>query len=321
MAERATFVVADDDAGLRLDQVLPKRIAGLSRRKARVAIDLGGVFVDRARVKVASRPVRAGQEIEVHLGGVLARASGDVGAAARAQDDAALPAYAIVFEDDDVIVADKPAGLITAPTPESDRGNLADLLARRPGAGPVHVVHRIDRPTSGLLVFAKTDAANRVLSAAFVAHAVEREYHAVVVGGITAPVAIDRPIGERHAVTHVAPVEALTCDGATEASGRSTGGPGRPPGAARATLVACRLETGRSHQIRIHLAGLGHPVAGDTQHGGAAGRAFTPRPPRLALHARVLGFAHPRTGAPLRFESAWPADLAPWLAALRGEGV
>lgn len=295
MAERERFVVAADDAGLRLDQVLAKRVAGLSRRKARVAIDVGGVFVDRARVKVASRPVKQGQEIEVHLGGVLARASGDVGAAARAQDDAALPAYAVVFEDDDVIVVDKPAGLITAPTPESDRGNLADLLARRPGSAPVFVVHRIDRPTSGLLVFAKTDAANRTLSAAFVAHAVEREYHAVAIGAVETAQTIDRMIDGRRAATHVAPVEALR----------------------GATLLACRLETGRSHQIRIHLAALGHPVAGDTQHGGDAVRTFMPRPARLALHARVLGFTHPRTGGALRFESPWPADLAPWLAALR----
>jgi 23S rRNA pseudouridine1911/1915/1917 synthase len=298
MAERVSFVVATDDVGLRLDQILAKRVAGLSRRKARVLLDLGGVFVDRSRVKVASRPVRAGQEIEVHLGGVLARASGEVGAAARAHDDAALPPYAVVFEDDDVIVVDKPAGLVTAPTPESDRGNLAYLLGQRPGAGTVHLVHRIDRPTSGLLVFAKTDDANRALSAAFVAHAVEREYHAVAVGAIASAATIDQPIGDRRAVTHVAPVEALR----------------------GATLVACRLETGRTHQIRIHLTAAGHPVAGDPQHGRHLARAFTPRPPRLALHARVLGFGHPRTGAPMRFESPWPSDLAPWLAALREGG-
>src|SRR5688572_26478575 len=137
MATTHRFVVGADDAGSRLDQVLARHVPGLSRRKARVLLDVGGVFVDRARVKVASRPVRPGQTIEVHLGGVIDRASGEVGAAARARDDAALPAYAIVHEDDDIIVVDKPAGLVTAPTPESDRGNLADLLARRPGAGPV----------------------------------------------------------------------------------------------------------------------------------------------------------------------------------------
>jgi 23S rRNA pseudouridine1911/1915/1917 synthase len=297
MATTHRFVVGADDAGLRLDQLLPRHVPGLSRRKARVLVDVGGVFVDRARVKIASRPVRAGQTVEVHLGGVLDRATGEVGAAARAKDAAELPPFAIVHEDDDVIVVDKPAGLVTAPTPESDRGNLADLLARRPGAGPVHVVHRLDRPTSGVLVFAKTEPANRALAAAFAAHAIEREYRAVVLGAVTQPSTIDRPIGDRRAVTHVAPVAPL----------------------AGATLLSCRLETGRQHQIRIHLAGAGHPVLGDHQHGGALVRAFAPRPPRLALHAMVLGFTHPRTGAPLRFERPLPPDLAAWLALLTGD--
>ena len=127
------FTVTDDDLGLRLDQLLAKHIPVLSRRKARLVIDLGGVFVDKARVKVASRATRTGQRIEVHLGGVLANASTEVSQAARAEDAAKLPDFVVVYEDDDVVVVDKPAGLITAPTPESDRGNLADQLARRVG--------------------------------------------------------------------------------------------------------------------------------------------------------------------------------------------
>jgi 23S rRNA pseudouridine1911/1915/1917 synthase len=293
------FVVGADDAGLRLDQLLAKHVPGLSRRKARVLVDVGGVFVDRARVKIASRALRPGQTVEVHLGGVLERATGEVGAGARARDAAQLPAYAIVYEDDDVVVVDKPAGLVTAPTPESDRGNLADLLARRPGAGPVHVVHRLDRPTSGVLVLAKTEAANRVLSEAFAAHAIEREYRAVVLGALAEAQTIDRPIEGRRAVTRVAPLQLF---------------------AVGATLLACRLETGRSHQIRIHLADLGHPVLGDHQHGGARVRDFAPRPPRLALHATILGFTHPRTGARLRFERPLPPDLATWLSLL-GDAV
>jgi 23S rRNA pseudouridine1911/1915/1917 synthase len=299
MATTHRFVVGADDAGLRLDQVLPRHVPGLSRRKARVLVDVGGVFVDRARVKIASRPVRAGQAIEVHLGGVIDRASGEVGAAARARDAAELPAYAIVYEDDDLVVVDKPAGLVTAPTPESDRGNLADLLARRPGGSPVHVVHRLDRPTSGVLVLAKTEAASRALAAAFAAHAIEREYRAVALGVIAEPLTIAREVGGKAAVTHVTPLERL----------------------AGATLLACRLETGRTHQIRIHLAAIGHPVLGDHQHGGPAVRSFTPRPPRLALHAMVLGFTHPRTGAALRFERPLPPDLATWLASLHGDAV
>lgn len=291
---RAIRVVAGEaDAGQRLDQVLARAVPDLSRRRARVVIDLGGVFVDKVRTKVASRPIRAGQVIEVHLGGVFAATSGALGAGARARADAALPTFELLYEDDDLYVVDKPAGLVTAPTPESDRGNLADLLAQRAGR-PVFVVHRLDRPTSGVLVVARTDLANRVLGAAFAAHALEREYRAVVAGAWSGPATIDRPIAGKRAVTHVEPVRAL----------------------AGATLLRVTLETGRSHQIRIHTAGCGHPVLGDTQHGGERSRTFMPRPPRLALHARVLGFPHPRTGAPMRFERELPPELAAWVETL-----
>lgn len=276
------FEVGADEAGLRLDQVVPRHVAGLSRRKARAVIDLGGVFVDRARVKVAGRLVRAGQVIEVHLGGAIER-------------DQPPPAPEIVFVDDHVIVADKPAGLVTAPTPESDRGDLLDQLSR--SHGEVYLVHRLDLPTSGLLVFARTREANKRLGDAFARHDVDREYRAVAVGEVTAQT-IDRPIQGKRAVTHLGVVEPL----------------------AGATLVWARLETGRSHQIRIHLAGLGHPVAGDHQHGGELARTFVPRAPRLALHAAILGFTHPATGERVRFERALPADLASWVARLRAPG-
>ncbi len=109
---------------------------GLSRRRARVLIDLGGVFIDRHRVKIAGRPVRAGEQVVAHLGGALARAENRVGTAARAADERKLPSFSIVHEDPDIIVVDKPAGLLTAPTPESDRSNLLALLQRRePRAG------------------------------------------------------------------------------------------------------------------------------------------------------------------------------------------
>jgi len=275
-----TFSVATDEAGLRLDQVVPKHVEGLSRRKARAVIDLGGVFVDRARVKVASRPVRAGQTIEVNVG-------------ALERVDAPPPAAPeIVFVDEHVIIASKPAGLVTAPTPESDRGDLLDQLGKQ--FGEIYLVHRLDLPTSGLLVFARTRDANKQLGDAFVRHDIDREYRAVAIGDLGAQT-IDREIEGRRAVTHVEPIEPL----------------------AGATLVAVRLETGRTHQIRIHLAGLGHPVAGDHQHGGEASRTFTPKAPRLVLHAAILGFKHPGTGERVRFESAMPADLAAWIARLR----
>lgn len=275
----AKFEVAADEAGLRLDQVVPKHVAGLSRRKARAVIDLGGVFVDRARVKVAGRPVRAGQLIEVNVGGAIERSEPPL-------------EPEIVFIDDHVIVADKPAGLVTAPTPESDRGDLLDQLARR--YGEVYLVHRLDLPTSGLLVFARTRDANKRLGDAFARHDVDREYRAVAVGRVV-PQTVDRPIQGKRAVTIIHVLETL----------------------AAATLVSVRLETGRTHQIRIHLAGLGTPVAGDRQHGGEVARVFTPRAPRLALHAAMLGFTHPATGERVRFERALPAELATWIARLR----
>jgi 23S rRNA pseudouridine1911/1915/1917 synthase len=280
MTARIRFEVGPDDAGLRLDQIIPRHVPGLSRRKARAVIDVGGVFVDRSRVKVAGRLLRAGQIVEVNVGGAVDRA------------DQAAPAPRIVHADDHVIVVDKPAGLVTAPTPESDRGDLLDVLSRK--FGEVYLVHRLDMPTSGLLVFARTRDANKRLGDAFKAHDVDREYVAVAVGEVVAQT-IDRPIDRRAAVTHVRPLEPLS----------------------GATLVAARLETGRTHQIRVHLAGIGHPVAGDRTHGGDAERTFIPRAPRLALHARVLGFSHPATGERVRFESDLPDDLERWIDRLR----
>jgi len=273
------FTVVADDEGLRLDQVIPKHVPGLSRRKARAVIDLGGVFVDRTRIKVASRFVKAGQVIEVNVGGALTAS-------------APPPVPTVVFADDHVIIADKPAGLVTAPTPESDRGDLLDQLAKQ--FGEVYLVHRIDLPTSGLLVFARTRDANKRLGDAFKVHDIDREYRAVAIGTVAAHT-IDRPVDGKRAVTHIGVIEAL----------------------AGATLVSARLETGRTHQIRLHLAGEGTPIAGDAQHGGETSRTFVPRAPRLALHAARLGFVHPATGERVTFESVMPADLAAWIARLR----
>jgi 23S rRNA pseudouridine1911/1915/1917 synthase len=290
------IVAERGDDGKRLDQVLAARIPDLSRRAARVVIDIGGVFVDGVRTKMAGRLVRDGQRISVHLGGAFDRATKRVGQQARAADAAELPRYEIVFEDEDLVVVDKPPGLLTAPTPESDRGNLADLLARRDPErrAPIFVGHRIDLPTSGLLVFAKTPLANRALSERFRVHDVVREYQAIVLGRFPdAVTTIDRNIEGRRAVTHVT-VEERFGD--------------------RATLIRCRLETGRTHQIRIHCRGVRHPVLGDPQLGVPPG---LPRAPRMALHAAKLGFVHPATGEAKLFERPLPSDLEGYVTSLR----
>jgi len=294
--ERVTFTVGDAEAGRRLDQVLAARVPGLSRRQARVLLDIGGVFVDGRRVKVAGRLARAGESILAVVGGALARATGHPGRAARDDDERRLPPYAVVYEDEDLVVVDKPAGLLAAPTPESDRNNLASLLERRQSDGPrILVVHRIDLETSGLMVFAKTAHANRILSEKFKAHDLERAYLAVVAGRFPDELAvIDKPVNGRPAVTHVSVRERF---------------------GTRATLLGCRLETGRTHQIRLHVLAVGHPVIGDDRYGAR----FSPAAPRMALHATTLGFAHPSTRASLSFSSPWPADLAAWTDRLRSE--
>jgi 23S rRNA pseudouridine1911/1915/1917 synthase len=295
------FEVPVEDAGKRLDQVLAAHVPDLSRRKARVLLDIGGVFVDRARVKVAGRPMRPGQVVEAHLGGALERATKNVGNEARARDAATLPEFTVLFEDRDLIVVDKPAGLLTAPTPESDRGNLGALLEQT--RERVFVVHRIDLQTSGLLVFAKTRRANSALAARFRDHDVERAYTAVVAGALAGDAhTITAPVQGRPAVTHVKVLERI---------------------GDLATVLDVRLETGRTHQIRIHCRHLGHGVLGEPGPAARTGQGQTPTlppdlaAPRMALHARVLGFVHPRSGETLRFEQPLPPDLATWLDRLR----
>lgn len=287
------FEVTADEVELRLDQLLAARIPELSRSKARVLLDIGGVFVDGARVKVAGRKLRAGQVVEATLGGALDRATSKTGREARAADDAALPAFEVVHQDDDLVVVHKPSGLLTAPTPESDRGNLAVLLEQRLG-GRIFVVHRIDLETSGLLLFARNPRANRTLSERFRTHDIERQYVTVVDGHLEADrLTVRQPVQGRSAVTHLEMLERLACG---------------------ATVLRATLETGRTHQIRLHCTHIGHPVLGDPRYGKRSG----PRAPRMALHAAVLGFVHPGSGETMRFEAALPADLATWLEGLRG---
>jgi 23S rRNA pseudouridine1911/1915/1917 synthase len=276
--------VTPEDAGLRIDQLLAKHVPGLSRRTARKVLLIGGVFVESARVKIASKIIQPGHKVDVHLGGALETVT--------AADKMAPPELDLLFEDEHLLVVDKPAHLATAATRESDRHNLLYYLSQRPSSLHLHLVHRLDMETSGLLVVAKTaDAAHR-LSELFRIHDLERIYHAAVLGDLQDTQTVDEPIEGRPARSTFTPVERRS----------------------DVTLAEARLETGRTHQIRVHALHMGHAVLGDRRYGHPTDRD----PPRLALHARVLGFRHPMTDQPMRFEREWPADLRDWWQGLAG---
>ncbi len=288
------FRVPEDAAGLRLDQCLARHVETLSRSSARVALDLGAVFVDDKRVKVASRRVTAGQHVVVHLGGAFERAHKRVGRAARELDDAHLPAHEILFEDEHLIAVNKPAGLLSAPTPEGDSGNLQALLARRQ-AGPsqVFVVHRLDLQTSGVLVYAKTSVANQALGELFRTHTLTRRYDVFAAGAPSEEAVSERlSLNGKAAATHFRLVA------------RHVG----------FCHLEATLETGRTHQIRRHLLARGLPVLADAEYS----RREPWHPPRLALHAKHLSFSHPIGGTPLAFDVPLPRDLAEWLAGASG---
>lgn len=281
------LVVTSETAGVRLDQFLARALPTLSRRTAKVALDIGCVFVNSKRVKTASRIVKDGDRIEANLSGAFERALADGTAEAEAP-------IQVVHEDYDLVVVCKPAGVLTAPTPESDRNNLQRALERRTEHGPrIFVVHRLDLQTSGLLVFAKSALANRALSEIFRKHDLVREYDAFVAGQFAhQELSVKVPIAERNAITHFVREQQFETW----------------------TWLRARLETGRTHQIRIHASGLGHPVLGDPQYGPQLPRsARAEAPPRMGLHARRLAFVHPVTGAHMDFAAPLPPDLQQWV--------
>ncbi len=320
-----SLVVEPGAAPERLDRVLARGFEDLSRARLQALARDGHVRCDDVEIRDPSRKIAGGSRLEVLVPAPLpAEPQGE-----------ALP-LVVVHEDDDLIVIDKPAGLVVHPAAGHEDGTLVNRLiahcgdslsgiggVRRPG-----IVHRLDKDTSGLLVVAKNDRAHQGLSAQFADHgrsgALERAYLALVwgvpeprAGTITASLARSRHNREkiavvrdgegRHAVTHYR-VEDL------------------PGGDGLTALVRCRLETGRTHQIRVHLSHRGHPLLGDATYGAAfktkaarlseKPRAALAALDRQALHAAELGFLHPRTGERLRFESPLPEDFSNLLRAL-----
>ena len=291
-------------AGLRLDQALARVYPEHSRSRLQAWVRAGRVLLDARPADDVKRKVWGGERV------ALADAAGAVESAGRAE---AIP-LAVVHEDDAIIVIDKPAGLVVHPGAGNRQGTLlnallhhASLFASVPRAG---IVHRLDKETSGLLVVAKSLAAHTDLVRQLAARTVKREYLALVHGHVAGDGTIDAPIG-RHPVARTR--MAVTTRGREartryRVSERFDG----------ATLLAVTLETGRTHQIRVHMHSIGHPLVGDPTYGkrhSACGALADF--PRQALHAARLGLAHPVTRARCEWASPLPADLHALIASLR----
>ena len=307
MGEIQTISVRLEDAhkGWRLDRALAAAVPTLSRERLKALIRSGAVETHGSTVRDPALKVRGGEALRVALPEVLPARN----------EPQAIP-LAIVFEDEHLLVVDKPAGLVVHPAAGNLDGTLVNALLHHcagnlSGIGGVArpgIVHRIDKDTSGLLVVAKTDVAHEGLARQFAAHSIERRYLAIVGGHLKVPGGtIDAPLArsaanrkkiaivEEHrgkrAVTHWKRLEALN----------------------NATLIECQLETGRTHQVRVHLASIGHPLLGDPVYGRAGkihGKMLKELGfQRQALHAAQLGFTHPITKNRLSFSSAMPPDM------------
>lgn len=305
-------------AGQRLDRFLADAIGTLSRSRVKALIEAGKATRNGQPARAPAEPVRAGLVYGLELP-----------PPAPARPEPQDIALAILYEDDDLIVLDKPAGLVVHPAPGNPDRTLVNALLHHCGAGFTGIgaerrpgiVHRLDKDTTGVMVVAKTQLANDALTAAFAARDLDRAYLALC-WGLPSPLCgeIEGAIGrdprdrKRMAVVTRAGKPALTRYRARRAWG------------AAAALLECRLATGRTHQIRVHVASRGHPIVGDPlylRRIPAIARTL-PEPvrrllldfPRQALHAAQLGFAHPRTGARLAFESRIPSDFKALLDAL-----
>ncbi len=305
-----SVVAGSDDSGLRLDRFLAARIGTISRTRVKSLIESGHVA---ANGSIATDPA-----LNVHAGLEYVLTQPAPVAATPVPQSMAL---AILFEDADLLVLDKPAGLVVHPAPGNLDGTLVNALLahcgdslpgiggeRRPG-----IVHRLDKDTSGVMVVAKSELAMTALAAAFASRTMERSYLALCwglpspsEGEITGSIGRDPRDRKRMAIVPQGKA-ALTRYRVRTAWGTA------------AALSVCRLATGRTHQIRVHLASVGHPIVGDPvylRRIPAAARLLPPGQrdllldfPRQALHAAVLGFSHPRTNEALRFETALPGDF------------
>ena len=314
-------ITAADEAS-RLDVVLTREIGDLTRSRVQALIREGHVRDEAGRtIGALGTRVKCGQSFFLHV----------------PPPEPALPgkeaiALAVLYEDDDIVVIDKPKGLVVHPAPGHATGTLVNALlahcgdslsgiggVKRPG-----IVHRLDKDTTGVMVVAKSDVAHQALAAQFAAHGLdgrlEREYAAVVWGEPVPPAGrIVAAIGRRsHNRTKMAVV--------AEERGRSAATRYEvvqhfePTGRPITALVHCRLETGRTHQVRVHMAHIGHPLLGDATYGshfkasvarlGVETQAALNRLGRQALHARLLVFEHPRSGRKVEYVSPLPEDLA-----------
>jgi 23S rRNA pseudouridine1911/1915/1917 synthase len=329
----STFHADSAAAGERLDQWLTAMLGGeVSRSRVQALIRSGAVRIADVVVTEPKRKVAGGDVVTL-----------SVPEPEPAEPEGEDIPLAVLFEDEHLIVIDKPAGLVVHPGAGHWTGTLVNALIHHCGAslsgiGGVRrpgIVHRLDKDTSGVMVAAKTDAAHRALSEAFADHGrdgeLERAYAALVWGvPPRAAGTIDAPLGRsgrdrtkravvretnedaRHAITHFTVEERFALAG----------------GEAVAALVECRLETGRTHQIRVHMAHIGHPVVGDPEYAAAfrtkANRLPEPLRslardfPRQALHARLLAFRHPATGETMLFETQLPPDMAELVAGFQG---
>ncbi len=313
--QRFTLAVAAEDAGTRLDKYLASRLTDLSRTQVQRLIQEGRATVANGPL-TASHRVHEGETIDLHV------------PPPRPSDLAAEPlALNILHEDDDLLIIDKPAGLVVHPAPGHPSGTLVNALLfhcrslsgiggeERPG-----IIHRLDKDTSGLLVVAKHDRSHRHLAAQLKARKLQRRYQALVHGAMPAQEGtIDAPIGRHPAQRKKMAV--------VVSGGRAARTHYRVLEAwAGLSLLELALETGRTHQIRVHLASLGHPVLGDATYGPGArrwpGRAALEQAlrafPRQALHAAQVRFQHPTHDGCMMFSSPVPTDMAALLAQLRG---